>query len=181
MKRGRLVTAIASGLAAGGLALGLALSASATPAHQAASIAAPYVRSAPPVVFDCPARSAVVEPKTYVLTCADANSYLGKLSWTSWRLGRASAKGVLEENDCTPYCAAGHFHSYPAVVVFWGDATVKNHPGERCYTAMTVILTGQRPRYYDYLTHKWVTAPVTQTSTLPTSPRAPTRVPVTSS
>ncbi len=97
MKRGRLVTAIASGLAAGGLALGLALSASATPAHQAASIAAPYVRSAPPVVFDCPARSAVVEPKTYGLTGADANSSLGKLSWTSWRLGRASAKGVLEE------------------------------------------------------------------------------------
>ena len=98
MKRGRLVTAIASGLAAGGLALGLALSASATPAHQAASIAAPYVRSAPPVVFDCPARSAVVEPKTYVLTCADANSYLGKLfldqleTRPGQRQGRAGGK-----------------------------------------------------------------------------------------
>jgi hypothetical protein len=181
MKRGRLVTAIASGLAVGGLALGLALSASATPAHPVAGISAPYVRSAPAVVFDCPGHSALVEPKTYILTCADANSYLGKLSWTSWKPGLASAEGVLEENDCTPYCAAGHFHSYPAVVVFWGDATVKNHPGERCYTAMTVILTGQRPRYYDYLTHTWVTAPVTQTSTLPTSPGAPTRVPATSS
>ncbi len=181
MKRGRLVTAIASGLAVGGLALGLALSASATPAHPVAGAAAPYVRPAPPVVFDCPGRSALVEPKTYILTCADANSYLGKLSWTSWTPGLASAKGVLEENDCTPYCAAGHFRSYPAVVVFWGDATVKNHPGERCYTAMTVILTGQRPRYYDYLTHTWVTAPAIQTSTLPASPGAPTRVPVTSS
>ena len=172
MRRGRLVTAIALGLAVGGLALGLTLSASAAPAHPVASIAAPYVRPAPPVVFDCPGQNALVEPKTYILTCADANSYLGKLSWTSWTPGLASAKGVLEENDCLPYCAAGHFHSYPAVVVFWGDAAVKNHPGERSYTMMTVILTGQRPRYYDYLTHKWVTAPVTQTSSLLTSPTA---------
>jgi hypothetical protein len=181
MTRGRLVTAIASGLAVGGLVLGLTLSASATPAHPVASTAAPFVTSAPPVVFDCPAQSALVEPKTYILTCADANSYVGKLSWTSWTSGLASAKGVLAENDCLPYCAAGHFRSYPAVVVFWGDAAVQNHPGERRYTMMTVILTGPRPRYYDYLTHKWVTAPVTQTSTLPAGSGTPTRVPVTTS
>ena len=181
MKRGRLVTVIASGLAMGGLALGLTLSASATPAHPVASSAAPYVRPAPTVVFDCPGQRPLVKPATYILTCADANSYLGKLSWTSWTPGLASAKGVLEENDCTPYCAAGHFHSYPAVLVFWGDAAVKNHPGEHRYTMMTVILTGSRPRYYDYLTHKWVTAPLTQTSALPTSPGAPTQTPVTSS
>ena len=188
MKRGRLVTAIGSGLAIGGLALGLTLSASATPAHPPASSTAPAstapASSTAPsgtpgllVVFDCPGRSALAEPKTYVLTCADANSYLGKLSWTSWTPGLASAKGVLEENDCTPDCAAGHFHGYPAMVVFRGDVAVKNHPGERCYTTMTVTLTGQRPRYYDYLTHKWVTAPVAQTSTLPTSSGAPVPVP----
>ena len=124
----------------------------------------------PTVVFDCPGQRAVAEPKTYVLTCADYNSSLGKLSWTSWTPGLASAKGVLTENDCLPYCAAGHFRSYPAVVVFWGDAAVKNHPGEHCYTMMAIILTGPRPRYYDYLTHQWVTTPVTQTSALPTSP-----------
>ena len=170
MRRGRLITAIASGLAVGGLALGLALSANATAAHPVATIAAPYVRPAPAVVFDCPGQRAVVEPKTFILTCADYNSYLGKLSWTSWTPGLASAMGVLAENDCLPYCAAGHFRSYPAVVVFRGEAAVKNHPGEHCYTMMAIILTGPRPRYYDYLTHKWVTTPVTQTSTLPTSP-----------
>ena len=37
---------------------------------------------------------------------------------------------------------------------------------------MTEILTGPRPRYCDYATHKWVTAPVTQTSSLLTSPTA---------
>jgi hypothetical protein len=169
MKRGRLVASAISVLAMGGLALGLTLSASATPAHPAASTGSAGARPAPTVVFDCPGQRALVEPKTFILSCADANSDLGRLSWTSWTPGLASAKGVLEENDCNPYCAAGHFHSYPAVVVLWGNAAVKNHPGQRCYTRVTTILTGVRPRYYDYVTHKWVTAPVTQTSALLTS------------
>jgi hypothetical protein len=177
MKRVRLGTWGVSVLAAGGLALGLSGSASAT-------AAGPVVRSAPAaavsaaaatqvVVFDCPGQAkALVKPRNFILTCADANSVLAKLSWTSWTPGVASATGVLEENDCTPYCAVGHFHSFPALVILWGDTAVKNHPGEHCYAKMTIILTGTRPRYYDYLTHKWVTAPVTQTSALITSPGA---------
>jgi hypothetical protein len=35
---------------------------------------------------------------------------------------------------------------------------------------MTIILTGARPRYYDYLTRRWVTAPATQTSALTIAP-----------
>jgi hypothetical protein len=34
-----------------------------------------------------------------------------------------------------------------------------------------VILTGPRPRYYDYATRKWVTAPETQTYPLLTVDR----------
>ncbi|MGH3420223.1 MAG: hypothetical protein ACRDOD_11630 [Streptosporangiaceae bacterium] len=41
--------------------------------------------------------------------------------------------------------------------------------GECCYTKLTEILTGQRPRYYDAVHHKWVTAPMTQTTPLLTS------------
>lgn len=94
------------------------------------------------------------------------------ISLPSWTPGLASAAGTLEENDCTPNCADGHFHAYPALVILWGSTAVPNHPGERCYTMMTSILTGARPRYYDYARHKWVTAPVTQTSPLMTSPTA---------
>ena len=46
---------------------------------------------------------------------------------------------------------------------------MKGHPWERCYTKLTEILTGHRPRYYDAVHHKWVTAPVTQTFPLLTS------------
>jgi hypothetical protein len=177
MKRARLGTWVVSALAAGGLALGLSATASATTAHPGAGSAPAAAVSAATasqlVVFDCPGQAkALVKPRNFILTCADANSVLGKLSWTSWTPGVASATGVLAENDCTPYCAVGHFHSFPAVVILWGDTAVENHPGEHCYAKMTIILTGTRPRYYDYLTHKWVTTPVTQTTALITSPGA---------
>ena len=62
-------------------------------------------------------------------------------------------------NSCSPSCVDGHFHAYPALLIFWGSALVKNHPSEHAYKMMTEILTGTRPRYYDYQTHKWVTEP----------------------
>ena len=156
--------AVASMFLVAGLVFGLTESARATPANQAP------IRT---VVFDCPGQSApLVRPREFILTCADGNVALSKLSWTSWTPGLASATGTLEENDCTPYCAAGHFHAYPAVVIFWGSTAVENHPGEHSYTKMTLILTGTRPRYYNSFTHKWVTAAVTQTSSLLTSPGA---------
>ncbi len=164
MKRAWVITVLASVVAV------LAITGSTLTGSAHATPARPGLSSVQTVVFDCPGQRAMVRPETFILTCADANSLLDKLSWTSWTPGLASATGTLEINDCTPYCAAGHFHAYPAVVVFWGSKAVKNHPGEDCYTMMTQILAGPRPRYYDYIHHKWVTAPVTQTSPLVTSP-----------
>ena len=56
------------------------------------------------------------EPTSYVLACADYNSELLKIHWTSWTSNSATAKATYSFNDCTPYCAAGKFHSYPASV-----------------------------------------------------------------
>jgi hypothetical protein len=148
-----LLTLIAAGLTITGLTLsGSAQAATARPAA-----AVPAARL---VVFDCSGH-AVVRPKDFVLACADGNSALEKLTWTSWTPGLASAKGTLEQNDCTPYCAAGHFHNYPALVVLWGSKTVG--ADEHAFTKLTLILPGARPGYYDAKTHKWVYAPVTQT------------------
>jgi hypothetical protein len=166
MMRARLLKLVVPALAVGALALGLTASASAAPARPAAA----GLTSVQSVVFDCVGQPALVKPRTFIITCADGNTYLSKLAWTSWTPGLASATATLEENDCTPYCAAGHFHAYPALVVLWGGSAVKNHPGERSYTRMTLILTGTRPRYYDYPEHKWVTEPQTQTSLLLTAP-----------
>jgi hypothetical protein len=173
MKRVVIIAVLASvfgGLAITGLTLGLAGSAHAAPDGPAASPAQGSTTLA--VVFDCPGQHALVRPRSFILTCADGNAYFAKLSWTSWTPGLASAKGTLVLNDCTPYCAAGHFHSYPAIVVLWGSKAVQGHPGERCYTKLTEILTGPRPRYYDAVHRKWVTAPQTQTIPLLTSGHA---------
>jgi hypothetical protein len=153
-----LLTLIAAGLTITGLTLS-------SPAQ--AALARPASVAARTVVFDCPGQHAMVRPKDFVLACADGNSALEKLTWSSWAPGMASAQGTLVQNDCTPYCAAGHFHSYPALVVLWGGKAIGH--GERAYTKLTMILTGSRPGYYDAVHHKWVYAPVTQTFPLVTS------------
>ena len=145
MKRIYLGASIISALAVGALTAGLvAGSATAAPARPAAG--PPAVSTAVrTVVLDCPGLPALVRPKTFILTCADGYVQLGKLSWTSWTPGLASATGTLIKNTCTPSCVAGHFRSYPVLVIFWGKAAVKNHPGEQCYTRMTLIYPGSRP------------------------------------
>lgn len=54
-----------------------------------------------------------VKPKSIVLACADVNNYVNKIVWKSFGGPTASGSGAFVENDCTPNCAAGHFHSFP--------------------------------------------------------------------
>jgi hypothetical protein len=58
-----------------------------------------------------------VEPTEIVLACADYGERLTGLYWTSWTPTSATAIGTLVYNDCTPDCAAGHFHSVPNTTV----------------------------------------------------------------
>jgi hypothetical protein len=55
-------------------------------------------------------------PAQLTLACGDGNYSLAHLRWRHWGQGLASATGIAEANDCKPYCAAGHFHSYPVTV-----------------------------------------------------------------
>ena len=67
------------------------------------------------VYGDCTSPS--VEPAEIVLTCADRGEVLTGLHWTNWTATSASAVGTLVYNDCTPTCAAGHYHSVPGTTV----------------------------------------------------------------
>jgi hypothetical protein len=143
MKRGRLTLAI-SAISVLGLGLGLGASASA---------AATSRRSAPEVTSLFAERTAVISclgrpearPSSFTLACADGNAYLTGLSWTSWAPRLASGYGAQVVNDCLPYCAAGHFHSYPVLVVLWDSAALRGDPGTLRYTKITLIYTGTRP------------------------------------
>ena len=80
-----------------------------------------------PRIMTCAGKT-VVEPKSYVITCADANSLLVKMHWTWWTPTFATALATYSANDCTPNCAAGKFHNYPARVSFSGTERTKYGP-----------------------------------------------------
>ncbi len=81
----------------------------------AASAAAPAAR-APGFVgcrsFVSRTATALVRPRSIMIACGDGNFYATGLTWTRWDAQRAEGTGVGHQNDCTPYCAAGHFHTY---------------------------------------------------------------------
>jgi hypothetical protein len=148
MKRRRLCLAVAA-ISVPALAVGLALggAASAAPSHgSAAAVTSQY--SERTVVINCQGR-AEVRPGTFTLACADGNDYLTGLSWTSWTPRLASGYGIQEENDCTPYCAAGHFHAYPVLVRLGGSGAVRGNPGSLRYTRITLVYPGARPKAFD--------------------------------
>ena len=81
-------------------------------------------------------------PMELTLACGDGNLYLADLRWTKWGTASASATGTAHENDCKPYCAAGHFHVYPVRVT----ATARSRCGAALYYArLEVTYTGRRP------------------------------------
>ena len=94
-------------------------------------------------VFTGCAHHPAVRPASIVFACGDGNFYATSLQWSSWGATTASAKGVGHENDCKPYCAAGHFHTYRIAVTLTRPQTCKN--GNREFTRMTWRFTVTRP------------------------------------
>jgi hypothetical protein len=67
----------------------------------------------PPSVLTCAGKT-VIKPASYVLTCADANTYFNSIHWLSWTSTSATATATFVQNDCLPTCAQGKFVKYPA-------------------------------------------------------------------
>ena len=162
MNRGRFTTI--AGFAVAALGLSLALAGSATPAPAAVTRAGSAAAAPQHVVLDCTGK-AQVKPGTIALACADNGTGLTNLHWTSWTPQLASAYGTEWQNDCQPNCAQGHIHNYPVVATLWGSATVQGHPGGLRYTEATLSYPKGRPAVYvTNCTGKVVaTYPVSQT------------------
>ena len=96
-------------------------------------------------------------PTKIVLACADYNSYVDKLSWSSWTARGATGHGTLVENDCTPSCVAGKFYSY-RVVVELGKA-VSTLYGPLFTTYKVSARSPIRPMHMDTLTGTFATKP----------------------
>lgn len=92
-------------------------------------------------------------PAQLVLACADANYALAQLVWSTWGEASARAGGEVRANDCTPYCAAGHFHTYPAHAI--ADKLTRCG-STRIYLRLTIDFTGKRPKGYGKAdVHTW--------------------------
>jgi hypothetical protein len=68
-----------------------------------------------PWTFDCELQSPP-KPESFLITCADGNEELWKISWKSWTLTSAEGAGFYVHNDCNPDCANGHFITEPISV-----------------------------------------------------------------
>ena len=80
-----------------------------------------------------------------VIACGDGNYALGSPAWASWGAPAGSATGTAVVNDCEPYCAAGHFHSYPVQVTL--SRVIRCGTGRR-YGLVSVRFPKTRPPGY---------------------------------
>jgi hypothetical protein len=88
-------------------------------------------------------------PKTWTLACADGNFWFTGLKWKDWGAPKATATGTAHANDCTPYCAAGHFHTHAAVVTLSGTLRCS---GRRQYAKLVVSYPGTKSAVFKPLT-----------------------------
>jgi hypothetical protein len=55
-------------------------------------------------------------PASIVMACGDGNFYVTALHSKRWTATDAIAAGTGHQNDCKPYCAAGHLHKFPLTI-----------------------------------------------------------------
>jgi len=84
-----------------------------------------------------------VRPATIIIACADANLALTHLRWSNFGGRTASAAGRYSANDCTPNCAAGHFHAYAVHVVLSNARPCPDKHDD--YRSAALTFAGTRP------------------------------------
>lgn len=75
------------------------------------------------------------KPKRHLLSCADGNSGLRRLAWSSWTGTTAKATGVYYWNTCDPACATGEELRSPATVTL---KRVRSQHGADVYTRFVI-------------------------------------------
>ena len=123
----RTLTATAAGLVAAGAIIASPVAAS--PAAAAGSATA--------VINNCV--GAQVRPRSFTLTCADANIQIVRARYSRWTQHAATGRGRYVYNTCTPNCASGHDKHHPVDFRLYRVRTVKGQP---LFTRMVVEYAG---------------------------------------
>lgn len=113
---------LATGLLAATASVGLATSAQAANASDT-------------VIINCVGKK-VVKPSQIVVTCADANVAVQKITWKRWGLNSATGKGTLSWNTCLPTdCASGTVETFPVRITL---SRLASGPNVTAFTKMTL-------------------------------------------
>ncbi|GAA4842423.1 hypothetical protein GCM10023221_20500 [Luteimicrobium xylanilyticum] len=109
-----LVTALAALVALTGAAFQLSRS-YADDAPHVSVLATSTLRAERAYLVDC-SHQPVFRPTSFTVTCGDANAAIESVDWSRWTTAEAEGTATYVENDCDPYCAAGHLREYPVEV-----------------------------------------------------------------
>jgi hypothetical protein len=98
------------------------------------------------VFFPKDCQNNVYKPKSFVVTCADANFTVKKVDWSRYGTKSARGTGTARINTCDPSCVAGTFKSYPISVTL---SRVRQCGDVPQFRRLTVRFTGKRPKGFD--------------------------------
>jgi hypothetical protein len=108
-----------------------------------------------PVAYECQgSHHGETRPRDVLIDCLSENVVVKTPDWSYWTAVSArSADATLLVNACRPDCAAGHYRTYPAVLIFY---RVRREHGTGYYTRMQLQYRHDGPRKYTY---HWGTYP----------------------
>jgi hypothetical protein len=98
----------------------------------------------PVYVMDCLHRPQI-RPTEVIFACADVGAYMEHIRWRRWGGRIAVGSGVYSENDCTPSCVAGRFHSHHATIWLGNVGRCHGHSVRRYYRRAKVSGAGTFP------------------------------------
>jgi len=96
------------------------------------------------VLFPAGCTNPSYKPKQNIVTCADANTVLKGISWTSYGSDTANGSATANVNACDPNCAAGKFRTFPATVELSQPKDCRKDV--RQFTHLVLTYTGARPQ-----------------------------------
>jgi hypothetical protein len=105
---------------------------------------APAASAAPgdTTVINCVGKGQI-RPKEIVITCADANVLINKITWTTWNNNAARGRGTLAWNTCLPKtCVDGIVQTYKVKIRL---GRVASGPNASVFTGLTLGFPGGGP------------------------------------
>jgi hypothetical protein len=100
------------------------------------------------VYFPSRCNNAVYRPQRIIIACGDGNLFVTGMRWRGWNRRVVRGWGTGHGNDCIPYCATGHFHTFPIRIRLDGPrycATSNRYQYRRA--SLRYIFDGRRQEY----------------------------------